>query len=144
MQSIRIEQHGGPDVIQVVDLTVGEPRAGEVRVRNHAIGVNFIDTYHRTGLYKVALPSGLGVEGAGVVEAVGASAAKTPCATSQTTTWSIGWSAHFARFARLPVEKLSRTTTRWPASMNRSTVWDPMKPAPPVTTTIGRAGTRTL
>jgi NADPH2:quinone reductase len=75
MQSIRIEQHGGPDVIQVVDLTVGEPRAGEVRVRNHAIGVNLIDTYHRTGLYKVDLPSGLGVEGAGVVDAVGSSVA---------------------------------------------------------------------
>jgi NADPH2:quinone reductase len=75
MRAIRFDQHGGPEVMQLADLTIGEPRAGEVRIRNHAIGVNFIDTYHRTGLYKVELPSGLGVEGAGVVEAVGPSVA---------------------------------------------------------------------
>ena len=80
MRAIRLDQHGGPEVMELVDLTVGEPRAGEVRIHNDAIGVNFIDTYHRTGLYKVALPSGLGVEGAGVVDAVGASVATRPIA----------------------------------------------------------------
>jgi NADPH:quinone reductase len=72
MKAIRIEQTGGADVIALADLPVADPGPNEVRVRNHAIGVNFIDTYHRTGLYKIALPSGLGMEGAGVVEAIGA------------------------------------------------------------------------
>lgn len=72
MKAIRIEQHGGADVIALADVATPEPGAGEVRVRNHAIGVNFIDVYHRTGLYKNPLPSGLGLEAAGVVDAVGA------------------------------------------------------------------------
>lgn len=71
MKTIRIEQHGGPEVMVLADTPTPEPRAGEVRVRNHAIGVNFIDTYHRSGLYKNPLPSGLGLEAAGIVEAVG-------------------------------------------------------------------------
>ncbi len=62
---------GTPDVIQWVDVDLPRPGAGEVRMRNTAIGLNYIDTYHRSGLYPVALPSGLGVEAAGVVEAVG-------------------------------------------------------------------------
>lgn len=71
MKAIRIEQHGGPDVMKIADVPAPEPGAHEVRVRHHAIGVNFIDTYHRTGLYKNPLPSGLGLEAAGVVEAAG-------------------------------------------------------------------------
>ena len=69
--AIRIERTGGPEVLQWQAVEVGAPAAGEVRVRNAAVGVNFIDIYHRTGLYPLALPSGLGLEGAGVVEAVG-------------------------------------------------------------------------
>ncbi|MGD9814331.1 MAG: quinone oxidoreductase [Hyphomonadaceae bacterium] len=72
MKAIRIEQHGGPEVMTLVDTPAPEPGAHEVRVRHRAIGVNFIDTYHRTGLYKIALPSGLGQEAAGVVEVAGA------------------------------------------------------------------------
>jgi len=75
MRAIQIDRTGGPEVLEVGDLTLGDPRAGEIRVRNHAIGVNFIDTYHRTGLYKLDLPAVLGVEGAGVVDAVGPSVA---------------------------------------------------------------------
>ncbi len=71
MKAIRIDQHGGPDVMKLADVPAPEPGAHEVRVRHHAIGVNFIDTYHRTGLYKIALPSGIGSEAAGVVDAVG-------------------------------------------------------------------------
>ncbi|MBV8762654.1 MAG: quinone oxidoreductase [Deltaproteobacteria bacterium] len=71
MRAIQIDQTGGPEVLQVADLTLKKPHSGEIRVRNHAIGVNFIDTYHRTGLYKLELPHTLGVEGAGVVEDVG-------------------------------------------------------------------------
>ncbi len=72
MRAIQIDRHGGPEVMQLVDLPAGEPGAGQVRVRHHALGVNFIDTYHRTGLYPLALPAVLGVEGAGVIDAVGA------------------------------------------------------------------------
>lgn len=71
MKAVRIESNGGPEVIQVVDVPTPEPGPGQIRVKNAAIGVNFIDTYHRTGLYKIPLPSGLGQEGAGVVDAIG-------------------------------------------------------------------------
>jgi NADPH2:quinone reductase len=70
--AIRFHSNGGPEVLQWEQVEVGEPGAGEARVRHTAIGLNYIDTYHRSGLYKLALPSGLGTEGAGVVEAVGA------------------------------------------------------------------------
>jgi len=70
-QAIRISAHGGPEVLQYVEVEVPDPGPDEVRVRHRAIGVNFIDIYYRTGLYASALPHGLGFEGAGVVEAVG-------------------------------------------------------------------------
>lgn len=72
--SLRIQftRHGGPEVLQAVDAPVGAPGPGQVRVRNHAVGLNFIDTYVRGGLYPPpSLPSGLGTEGAGVIEALG-------------------------------------------------------------------------
>ena len=69
--AIRFSAHGGPEVLRWEALELPDPGPGEIRIRHHAIGVNFIDTYHRTGLYPVPLPSGLGQEGAGVVEAVG-------------------------------------------------------------------------
>ena len=70
-RAIQIQQFGGPEVLQLVDLPVGEPGPGEIRVRHHAVGLNFIDVYQRTGLYPNALPLSLGMEAAGVVEAVG-------------------------------------------------------------------------
>ena len=70
-KAIRINRNGGPEVMEYVDVEVGEPGPGEARVRQHAIGINFIDVYFRTGLYPHPLPAGLGKEGAGVVEAVG-------------------------------------------------------------------------
>jgi NADPH2:quinone reductase len=70
-KAIRMARTGGPEVLEYVDVEVGEPGPGEARVRQHAIGLNFIDVYFRTGLYPMPLPSGLGQEGAGVVEAVG-------------------------------------------------------------------------
>jgi NADPH2:quinone reductase len=69
--AIRFYKNGGPEVMQWESVEVGQPGPGEARVRHTAIGVNYIDTYHRSGLYKLALPSGLGTEGAGIVEAVG-------------------------------------------------------------------------
>jgi len=71
-KSIRIHANGGPEVLRWEDVAVGDPGPGEARVRHTAIGVNYIDTYHRSGLYKLALPTGLGSEAAGIVEAVGA------------------------------------------------------------------------
>ena len=70
-QAIHIHQHGGPEQLQLVDVTVGEPGPGEIRIRHKAIGLNFIDVYHRTGLYPLAMPAGIGMEASGVVEAVG-------------------------------------------------------------------------
>lgn len=70
-KAIRIEKTGGPEVMQYVDVDVGEPGPGEARVRHEAVGLNYIDVYFRTGLYPQPLPAGLGMEGAGVVEAVG-------------------------------------------------------------------------
>ncbi|MBP8266484.1 MAG: quinone oxidoreductase, partial [Zoogloea sp.] len=68
---IRFERTGGPEVLQWVEADVPLPAAGEVRIRHAAVGLNFIDTYHRSGLYPVPLPSGLGQEAAGVIEALG-------------------------------------------------------------------------
>jgi NADPH2:quinone reductase len=70
--AIRIHKTGGPEVLQWEEVAVGDPGPGEARVRQTAIGLNYIDTYQRSGLYKLSLPSGIGGEGAGVVEAVGA------------------------------------------------------------------------
>ncbi len=68
---IRIHSHGGPEVLRLEPAEVGDPGPGEVRIRQRAIGLNFIDLYYRTGLYPAPLPHGLGFEAAGVVEAVG-------------------------------------------------------------------------
>jgi NADPH2:quinone reductase len=70
-KTIRLTRTGGPEVLDYVDVEVGDPGPGEARVRNHAIGVNYIDIYFRSGVYPLDLPSGLGQEAAGVVEAVG-------------------------------------------------------------------------
>jgi len=69
---VKFHKTGGPGVLSVEEVVVGKPKRGEARVRHTAIGLNFIDTYHRSGLYPLPLPSGVGLEGAGVVEAVGA------------------------------------------------------------------------
>ena len=71
MRAVQFRTTGGPDVLEVVDVATPDPRPGQARVRHEAIGINFIDTYHRTGLYPVKLPCISGGEAAGVVEAVG-------------------------------------------------------------------------
>ena len=71
MKAIRVHQYGAADVLAYDDIALPEPNAGEARVKLEAIGVNFIDTYRRTGLYKTTLPLTLGEEGAGVVDAIG-------------------------------------------------------------------------
>jgi NADPH2:quinone reductase len=71
MKAIRIAETGGPEVMKLVDTEVGAPGPGQVRVRQTAVGLNYIDTYHRSGLYPLQFPSGLGLDAAGVVEEVG-------------------------------------------------------------------------
>ena len=71
VHAIRFHETGGPEVLRWEAVEVGAPGPGQVRVRHEAVGLNFIDTYHRTGLYPLPLPSGIGLEGAGVVEAIG-------------------------------------------------------------------------
>lgn len=75
-KAVRYHKQGGPEVLQLDDVQVGEPGAGQVRIRHTAIGVNFVDTYQRSGLYPMQLPGVAGNEAAGVVEAVGANVAE--------------------------------------------------------------------
>ncbi|MBV8123336.1 MAG: quinone oxidoreductase [Paucibacter sp.] len=69
--AVRIQQPGGVEQMDLVEVQVGEPGPGEVRIRHRACGLNFIDVYHRSGVYPLPLPAGLGMEGAGIIEAVG-------------------------------------------------------------------------
>ena len=69
--TVRIDKQGGPEEMHLADLPVGDPGPGEIRIRHHACGLNFIDVYQRSGVYPLATPLSLGLEGAGVVEAVG-------------------------------------------------------------------------
>ena len=70
-KSIIIKKNGGPEVLELQDVTVGSPGPDEIKVTNHAIGLNYIDTYHRSGLYPLKLPSGIGLEAAGKIDEVG-------------------------------------------------------------------------
>ena len=70
-RTIVIEQPGGPEMLKLVEREIGDPGPGEIRIRHHAVGLNFIDVYQRTGLYPLPLPHALGMEAAGIVEAVG-------------------------------------------------------------------------
>ena len=71
MKSVIISKNGGPEVLQLKDIKLSDPNVGEVLIKNEAIGLNYIDTYHRSGLYPVELPSNIGIEGAGIIEKVG-------------------------------------------------------------------------
>ena len=70
-KAVIIEQHGGPEELKVVDVNVGQPGPGEIRIRHKAVGLNFIDVYQRSGLYPFPMPLRLGMEASGIVEAVG-------------------------------------------------------------------------
>ena len=70
-RAIRIDQNGGPEQLKLVSVQVGDPGPGEIRIRHHAVGLNFIDVYQRSGLYTLPMPLQMGMEAAGVVEAVG-------------------------------------------------------------------------
>ena len=95
---------GGPEVIEREPITLGQPGAGEARVRNEAVGVNFIDTYQRSGLYPLSLPSGLGSEGAGIVEAVGQGV--TDIAPGDRVAYAGGPVGAYASVRSMPADRL--------------------------------------
>ena len=103
-KAIRFEKTGGSDVLQYVDVQLPPPPAGEVRVKHTAIGVNFIDTYHRTGLYALPLPSGLGSEAAGVVEAIGDGV--TAFKTGDRVGYASGFIGSYAEAVNIPAARL--------------------------------------
>ena len=70
-RAVRIDEHGGPEKLKLVDVTVGEPGPGEIRIRHKAVGLNYIDVYQRAGLYALPMPLQMGMEASGVIEAVG-------------------------------------------------------------------------
>jgi NADPH2:quinone reductase len=104
--AIRIHQTGGPEVLSWEEVEVSAPAAGEATVRHHAIGLNFIDTYHRTGLYPLPLPSGLGLEGAGVVEAVGEGV--TEVSVGDRVAYAGGPPGAYAEVRNIPAHRLLR------------------------------------
>ena len=71
MQAIEIKKTGGPEVLELKDIKLEDPKEGEVLIKHLAIGLNYIDTYHRSGLYPLPLPSGIGLEAAGIIEQIG-------------------------------------------------------------------------
>jgi len=71
MKTIKIEKFGGPEVLEIENIEISKPKSNEVLIKNLSIGINFIDTYNRTGLYPVPLPSGIGLEACGIIEEVG-------------------------------------------------------------------------
>jgi NADPH2:quinone reductase len=102
--AIRFHETGGPEVLQWEEVAVPAPAAGEATVRQHAVGLNFIDIYHRTGLYPAPLPSGIGLEAAGVVEAVGA--AVTDLAVGDRVAYAGGPIGAYAELRNIPADRL--------------------------------------
>ncbi|HNF65446.1 quinone oxidoreductase [Plasticicumulans sp.] len=101
--AIRIHEHGGPEVLRWEPFDPGAPGPGELRVRIGAVGLNFIDTYHRSGLYPLALPSGLGLEGAGTVEAIGEGVSEF--APGDRVAWGTGPVGSYAEVRVMPADK---------------------------------------
>src|SRR5438034_10954027 len=102
--AIRFYQVGGPEVLQFESVSVGEPGPGEVRIRHTAVGLNYIDTYQRSGLYKLPLPSGLGGEAAGVVEAIGPGVAELKA--GDRVAYSGGAPGAYAEVRVMPIDRL--------------------------------------
>ena len=102
--AIRFHKTGGPEVLQWEEIAVGDPGPGEARIRLKAIGLNYIDTYHRSGLYPLPLPAAIGREGAGVVEAVGPGV--TEIKAGDRVAWTTGPLGTYAEVKIHPAERL--------------------------------------
>ena len=101
---IRFSRTGGPEVLQIEETAIGEPGPGEARVRHKAVGLNYVDTYQRSGRYPVTLPSGLGTEGAGIVEAAGAGV--TDIREGDRVAYATGPLGAYADVRIMPAERL--------------------------------------
>lgn len=106
MKAIRIYQPGGPEVMQYEDINLDAPAPGRVRLRHTAIGVNFLDVYHRSGAYKLRMPSGLGLEAAGVVEAVGDGVVKLKA--GDRVAYGTGPIGSYSEARNMPANRLSK------------------------------------
>ncbi len=107
MKAIRFEAPGGPEVLQYTDHALPEPGPGEIRVRHTACGINFIDVYQRSGLYPVKTPSGLGLEGAGVVEALGEGVVELQ--VGDRVAYGTGPIGAYAEAANVPAHRVVKT-----------------------------------
>jgi NADPH2:quinone reductase len=105
-KAIRIFKTGGPEVMELVEVEVGEPGPGEARVRHAAVGVNFVDVYFRAGLYPQPLPAGMGQEGAGVVEAIGPGV--TTVKVGDRVAYAARQTGAYAEVRNMPVSSLLR------------------------------------
>jgi NADPH2:quinone reductase len=106
-RSIEIRETGGPEVMQLVDRDLPPPGPGMARVRNQAIGLNYIDTYHRSGLYPLPLPTGLGLEGAGIIEEIGSDAElSTGLKVGDRVAYCSAGFGAYAEAINLPAERL--------------------------------------
>ncbi len=109
MKAIKVQACGGPDVLKIEEVSVPKPAAGQALVRLHAIGVNFIDVYHRTGLYKVGLPFTPGMEAAGVVESAGPEVTEVQPGDRVAYAMALGAYAEFALLPAWQLVKLPET-----------------------------------
>lgn len=106
MKAIKIYQQGAPDVMQYEDTTLHAPERGEVRIQHTAIGLNYLDTYHRSGAYPLPMPSGLGFEAAGVVEALGEGV--THLKEGDRVAYGAGPIGSYAQARNMPAHRLSK------------------------------------
>lgn len=106
MKAIRFHQPGGPEVMKYEDVELAAPGAGEVRVRHTAVGLNYIDTYHRSGAYPLPLPSGIGLEAAGVVEEVGSGV--TSLKAGDRVAYGAGPIGAYSQARNMPANRLSK------------------------------------
>ncbi len=105
-KAIQIAENGGPEVMHLVDVDVPSPGKGEVRLRQTAIGLNYIDTYHRSGLYALPLPTGIGMEGAGVIDAVGEGVKGLK--VGDRVAYGVGPRGAYARHRNVPASRVAK------------------------------------
>ncbi len=106
MKAIRFHQPGGPEVMKYEDIDLAAPGAGEVRIRHTAVGLNYIDTYHRSGAYPLPMPSGIGLEAAGVVEEVGEGV--TSLKAGDRVAYGAGPIGAYSQARNMPANRLSK------------------------------------
>ena len=106
MKAVRIESPGGPEVMELQDVDLPAPEAGHVRVRHTAVGLNYIDTYHRSGLYPLPLPAGIGLEAAGVVEGLGEGVSNL--AVGDRIAYGAGPLGAYAEACNVPANRVSK------------------------------------